>query len=52
MENVERWTHHSAMSDTGAHAAAIIAMPGRIDALNAIAQGLIIHTDWLGAPDW
>jgi hypothetical protein len=49
MENVERWIRHSAMSDTGAHDAAIAEMPTDIGALNAIVQGFIIHTEWLGA---
>jgi hypothetical protein len=49
MENVERWVHHSAMSDTGRHGAAVAEMPVGIGALNAVVQGIIIHTDWLGA---
>jgi hypothetical protein len=49
MENVERWIRHSAMSDTGAHDAAVAEMPTDIGALNVIVQGFIIHTEWLGA---
>jgi transglutaminase-like putative cysteine protease len=49
MANVERWISHSAMSDTGGHDAAVAAMPVGIGALNAAVQGIIIHTEWLGA---
>ena len=49
MENVDRWISHSAMSDTGRHHAAVTELPSGIGALNSIVQGLIIHTDWLGA---
>src|ERR1700710_2122443 len=49
MENVERWIRHSAMSDTGGHDAAIGEMPTDIGGFNAIVQGFIIHTEWLGA---
>jgi hypothetical protein len=49
MENVERWINHSAMSDTGPHAAAVAELPDGISALNGVVQGLIIHSDWLGA---
>ena len=47
MENVERWMRHSTMSDIGRHDAAD--MPASVGALNAVAQGIIIHTDWLAA---
>ena len=49
MENVERWISHSAMSDIGRHRAAVAELPSRVSALNAVIQGVIIHTDWLGA---
>jgi hypothetical protein len=47
MENVERWMRHSTMSDIGRHDAAD--MPASVGALNAVVQGIIIHTDWLAA---
>ena len=49
MDNVERWISHSRMSDTGRHDAAVAGLPQSISALNGVVQGLIIHTDWLGA---
>jgi hypothetical protein len=49
MENVERWISHSAMSDTGRHDSAVAEMPSSVGALNAAVQGIIIHTEWLGA---
>ena len=49
MENVERWIHQSAISDTGGHHAAVAKMPSSVGALNAVVQGIIIHTEWLGA---
>ena len=49
MENVERWISHSAMSDISRHDAAIAEMSADIGALNAAVQGMIIHTEWLGA---
>lgn len=49
MENVERWMRHSAMSDTGRYNAAVAEMPMGIGALNAVVQGIVIHTEWLGA---
>jgi hypothetical protein len=48
MENVERWISHSAMSDTGRHAAAVAELLHGISALNSVVQGLLIHSDWLG----
>jgi hypothetical protein len=47
VDNVERWMRHSAMSDIGRHEAADL--PADIGALNAVVQGIIIHTDWLAA---
>jgi hypothetical protein len=49
MEDVERWISHSAMSDTGRHADVVAKLPPDISALNGVVQGLIIHSDWLGA---
>ena len=49
MENVERWIRHSAMSDIGGHGAAVAQLPPGIGALNGVVQGVIIHSDWLGA---
>src|SRR6266702_3285590 len=49
MENVERWISHSAMSDAGRHDAAVAELPLGVSALNAVVQGIIIHTEWLGA---
>lgn len=49
MENVERWINQSPMSDTGPHGAAVAELPEGISDLTRVVQGLIIHTDWLGA---
>jgi hypothetical protein len=49
MENIERWTSQSAMSDLGRHAAAVAELPSGVGALNSVVQGIIIHSDWLGA---
>jgi hypothetical protein len=49
MENLERWVRHSAMSDTTRYGAAVTALPSGIGALNGVVQGVIIHSDWLGA---
>jgi hypothetical protein len=49
MENLERWVRHSAMSDTTRYGAAVAALPSGIGALNGVVQGVIIHSDWLGA---
>ena len=49
MENVERWISQSAMSDVGGHDAAVTEIPSSVGALNAAVQGIIIHTEWLGA---
>lgn len=49
MENLEQWVRHSAMSDISRHAAAVAELPSDIGALNSVVQGVIIHSDWLGA---
>jgi Transglutaminase-like superfamily len=49
MENPERWILHSVMSDTGRHGAAVAELPDGIGALNRVVQGVLIHSDWLGA---
>lgn len=48
-ESIERWMRHSAMSDTGPYDAAVATMPLDVSALNAIVQGIIIHTDWFAS---
>lgn len=47
MENVERWTGHSLMSDPAWHAPVIAKLPPEIGILNGIIQGLLVHSDWL-----
>jgi hypothetical protein len=49
MENSERWTSHSAMSDLGRHGAAVAELPSGVGALNGVVQRVLIYTDWLGA---
>jgi hypothetical protein len=49
MENIERWTKHSPMSDPAGHAGAVAELPFDIAALNGIIQGLLVHCDWLTA---
>jgi hypothetical protein len=49
MENFERWTSHSAMSDLGRHGAAVAELPSGVGALNGVVQRVLIRTDWLGA---
>ena len=49
MENLERWTTHSPMSDPAGHAGLIVGLPSDIGALNRIIQSLLVHTDWLTA---
>lgn len=49
MENFERWISQSAMSDLGRHGAAVAELPTNVGALNGVVQGVLIHTDWLGA---
>ncbi len=50
MENIERWISHSAMSDTGRHAAAVAELPiRRWRPQSDSCRVVIIHTDWLKA---
>jgi Transglutaminase-like superfamily len=49
MENPERWIRHSPMSDTRRYSSAVAELPSSVSALNGVVQGVIIHTDWLGA---
>jgi hypothetical protein len=49
MIGVERWIEHSPMSDPAALVSAVAELPSGIDALNRVVQGLLIHSDWLGA---
>jgi hypothetical protein len=48
-ESIERWIRHCAMSDPGRHDAAVAELPSSVGALNGVVQGLLIHSDWLGA---
>jgi hypothetical protein len=47
MEDIERWTGHSRLSDPAGHVGAIAALPSDIGALNDIIQGVLVHSDWL-----
>lgn len=49
MEDVARWTGHSAMTDLGRYDALVAELPSRVDALSGVVQGVLIHTDWLDA---
>jgi hypothetical protein len=49
MENIERWTKHSPMSDPAGHAGAVAELPSDVATLNGIVQGLLVHCDWLTA---
>lgn len=49
MENIERWTGHSAMSGLGRYEGTAAKLPAGVAALNRVVQGVIIHTDWLHA---
>lgn len=49
MIGVDRWAGHSRMSDPAKHAGSVAALPSGVSALNRVVQGLLIHSDWLGA---
>jgi hypothetical protein len=49
--SVDRWVDHSRMSDPATHAARVAELPSDVGALNRVVQGLLIHSDWLGAYD-
>jgi Transglutaminase-like superfamily len=51
MIGVDRWAAHSQMSDPAKHAGLAAALPSGVGALNRVVQGLLIHSDWLGAYD-
>jgi len=44
----EYYKHPGPMTELGAHAAQIRALPGDIQALCDVVQGLLIHRDWQG----
>lgn len=41
------WTVQSRMSDLGRHASSIARLPDGVSNLNAVVQGLLLHSDWL-----
>jgi hypothetical protein len=47
MEDIDRWSGHSRMSDPAGHADAISALPRDIGLLNQIIQGVLVHSEWL-----
>jgi len=47
MNNIDRCTGHSRMSDPAGHAAMIAKLPTEIGRLNSVIQGTLIHSDWL-----
>lgn len=47
MEDRERWVAQSRMSDPGRHAEAIAALPRDIGSVNAIIQGVLVHSSWV-----
>ena len=49
MENVDRWAGHTPMSDPAAHIGIVAGLPSDVGTLNRIIQGLLVHSDWLGA---
>jgi hypothetical protein len=48
---VDRWIKHSRMSDPAHHATRIAELPSDVGPLNRVVQGLLIHSEWLGAYD-
>lgn len=46
---VERWVNHSRMFDPAKYAARVAELPSSAGALKRVVQGLLIHSDWLGA---
>ena len=48
---LDRWIDHNRMSDPGNYASRIAGLASDIGALNGVVQGLLIHSDWLGAYD-
>ena len=51
MIGADRWIGHSRMSDPANHAARIAELPSDVARLSRVVQGLLIHSDWLGAYD-
>src|ERR1700722_9119057 len=49
MADLARWTAHSAMSDPAEYAEALARLPGGVDAMSRIVQGVLVHSDWLPA---
>ena len=47
MESVERWLSHSGMSDPADHTAIVVDLPPNVGLLNAVIQGVLIHSEWL-----
>lgn len=47
----QRWVNHSRMSDPAKYAARVADLPSGAGDLNRVVQGLMIHSDWLGAYD-
>ena len=51
MIGVDRRRGQSRMSHPAKHAGSVAALPSGVSALSRVVQGLLIHSDWLGAYD-
>jgi hypothetical protein len=49
MEGIERWVGHSPTSEPVDYAAILADLSSKVDVLNNIIQGVLIHADWLSA---
>jgi hypothetical protein len=47
MDGTNRWLAHSSMSDPGGHAGVVADLPADLGALNAIVQGVMVHSSWV-----
>jgi len=47
MTDLSRWAAHSATSNPAEYAAALARLPGGVDAMSRIVQGVLVHSDWL-----
>jgi Transglutaminase-like superfamily len=49
MQGFDRWLRHTPMTEPGALALEFEKLPSDIASLNRIAQGLLVHSEWLSA---
>ena len=48
-QHVAQWLRHTPMTEPGALAAEFETLPSDVASLNRIAQGLLVHSEWLSA---